>query len=84
MMWGGYGGGWTMFIGMLMMAVFWGALILLFIWGIRALTRTGTTDASAASPASPGHGAIGIVRERYARGDITKDEYEAILNDLER
>jgi len=83
MMWGGFGGGWIAVIGMSMMLVFWGTIIVLFIWGIRALSGGGTArvDPSAASP--PASGAIEIVKVRYARGEITKDEYEALRRDLD-
>ncbi|MBI4246096.1 MAG: SHOCT domain-containing protein [Candidatus Rokubacteria bacterium] len=69
-MWGA--GGLVM---MLMMLLFWGAVIAAVIVGIRWLVRQG----SSARPDT----AIDILRERYARGEINREEFEALRRDLE-
>ena len=77
MMWGydgfGFGGG-MMGIGMLL---FWGVIIAGIVLLVRAVVR------------SPGPGAkereksaLDILRERYARGEIDKAEFEQKRNDL--
>jgi len=80
-MWGdmgsmmGYGGGWG-FFGVLHMLLWWVLIILgivvLVKWlaGARGNSRTN------------GDRAQEILRERYARGEIDKDEYDARRRDL--
>jgi putative membrane protein len=89
MMWGhGFGGHGFGFPGMifggLMMLVFWGAIIVLVFFVIRALSRTGSVHSApppaAAAPA--GDRALDILRERYARGEITKEQFEQMRRDL--
>jgi putative membrane protein len=66
-------GGWQIF-GTVMMVVFWIAIIALIIWGIKRFTEgTKTTT---------GKDALDIIKERYARGEITKQEYDEIKRDL--
>ncbi len=79
MMHGWYGGiGW---IGMILGAVIWLALlvgvILLIVYGIRRLSR-----GSSSAPASQKSTAKEILQERYARGEITRDQYQQMLEDL--
>ncbi len=69
-MMGGYGWGWFMPI---VMVVFWG----LVIWGIVALVRGLSTGSSAQSDS-----ALDILKKRYARGEINKQEYEEKKKDL--
>jgi putative membrane protein len=59
---------------MLMMLVFWGVVISGFVLGIRWLARQGRESKS--DPA------IEILRQRYARGEINKEEFEARKRDL--
>ena len=75
-MWGMHQGLWGMWgIGMMfMMLVVWGVVIAGIIIAIRWLagqTRTPRSDR-----------ALDILRERYARGEIGKDEFEAKKRDL--
>jgi putative membrane protein len=68
-MWGAWG------VGMLlMMLFFWGLVIAGLVLGIRALLRV-TRD-------GPADRALEILRERYARGEIDKQEFEARRRDL--
>src|SRR3972149_4171476 len=72
-MMGGFGWGW---FGPIFMILFWG----LIIWGIVALAR-GVTG-----PGSPGpsylDSAIEVLKRRYARGEIGKEEYEEKKREL--
>jgi putative membrane protein len=79
----GDGMGWWMLWGGLMMIFFWGAIIALVVGAIQALTRreAGYTESRQTSP-SP-RPPLGIAKERYARGDIARDEFEQIKKDLE-
>jgi putative membrane protein len=71
-------GGWLgMGIGMIGMLLFW----VLIILGIVVLVKwLAGTQSSAAAP--PAKGALDIVKERYARGEIDKEEFEQKKRDL--
>ncbi len=83
MYWGpGFGWGWMM-LGGLMMLAFWGGLIALGFFAVRALTRSGA-HAGDTSSATGGRGdaALAILKERYARGEIDKEQYDSMRSDL--
>ena len=69
--WDGYGGWWMW----LMMIIFWGIIIGLVIWGINALTRR-------TGGGGGGSNALDIARERYAKGEISHEEFEKIKKNL--
>ncbi|GAB4275534.1 MAG: hypothetical protein Kow0056_05210 [Coriobacteriia bacterium] len=92
MMWG-YGGMgtsmWGGWIGMILMGLFWllvlAGIVLLVIWIARAAGGSGQ------GPSGTGRGgpqggaddpAVRIARERFARGEITKEELDEILRTL--
>ncbi len=83
MMMGGYGGygafGW---IGMILNLVFTVAVIVGIVWlVIWAVRRAGNgTPASFGQPAAPSPKEI--LQARYARGEISREEYLSILEDL--
>ena len=75
--WNGFGG-WGMGLGFIFMLLLWGLVIL----GIAALIRWLMTQSS------PSHtprdkSPLEIVQERYARGEIEREEYEQKKRDLE-
>jgi putative membrane protein len=59
-------------VAIFMMALFWVALILFIIWLAKEL-RGGRDDRSKA---------IDILKERYAKGEITKEEFEQKKRDI--
>ena len=63
--------GWWMII---WMVVFWGGLIALIVWGIMKLSRR--------NGSTPKRDPLDIAKERYAKGDIYKEEFEQIKKDL--
>lgn len=69
-MWGAWG-----IVMMLMMFVFWGVVIVGIVLAIRWLVNQGKEARST-------DGAFDILRQRYARGDICKEEFEAKKRDL--
>ena len=70
-MWG-WGGGWWWLLMPIGMIIFWGAIIALIVWGIRQFTE---------GRGSRGN-AIDIAGRRYARGEISPEEFEQIRRDL--
>ena len=78
-MWHWFDGmGWCAPFGGIGMIFVWIALIGLVVWGVIALTRRG----GAGSDISEKHRPLDIARERYAKGEISKDEFEQIKMDL--
>ena len=75
-MMGGWGMGW---FGSIFMLIFWGlvivGLVLLVRWLVFA-TRKG------ADPSQGGSRAMDILKERYARGEIDREEFEQKKQDL--
>ena len=66
--------GWFMSIGIIFTILFWGAIIALIVWGIKKVSR-GSSSAAKHSP-------LDLAKERYARGDISREEFEQIKKDL--
>jgi putative membrane protein len=71
----------------LMMILFWGGLIVLGAWVFRAVLggnppRTSNRSDGEAQDHPSGDRALDILRERYARGEISREEYEQIRDDL--
>ena len=74
MMWGG-GAGFGWLFGPLMMFVFLGAVIVLIAVSIRWLSGSGG-HATHQGPAEKRNTALDILKERYARGEIDREEFE--------
>jgi putative membrane protein len=81
MMYGFYDGysGWGegsmmgLFGGGLMMIVFWAVFIGLIVWAVREVNGRN---------AASGSRALDILKERYAKGDISKEEFESKKKDI--
>jgi len=76
--WGGFGGYGMGFVGWIFMFLFWGLIIVGIVLGVRWLLnqgRTGTTS-EAANPA------LDILKRRYARGEISKEEFDRMKQDV--
>jgi putative membrane protein len=71
----GYGMG---FFGWLFMIIFWIALIWFILW---LLKRNKYPDLST-DKESDSKNALEILKERYARGEITKKEYEEMKKEI--
>ena len=76
MWWGMQDGflGWMLF-GMLGMALFWGVVIGFIVWGVRALTAQNDKLPNRETP-------LKAAAHRYARGEITWEEFEEIKGAL--
>ncbi len=67
------GSGWWMVFGGIWMILFWGGIIALIIWAIKRLSERGGGER---------RNAMDIARERYARGEISREQYEQLRKDL--
>jgi putative membrane protein len=65
----GFGG-----IGLILMLLFWGGLIFGGVWLVKTLTNNGQNGPAATRLPS----AQEILDQRYARGEIRREEYEII------
>ena len=65
---------WWMGFGVIWMILFWGAVIALIVWAIKRFTGSSTSKRK--------NDPLDIARERYARGDITKEEFDQIRKTL--
>ena len=68
-MWGTWGIGM-----MLMMLLFWGLVFVALVLGIRWLITQGREPRADSS--------LDVLKKRYARGDIDKDQFEGMKRDL--
>ena len=75
-MWNDWGMGWG-FFGMVHMLLWW----VLIILGIVVLVKWLLGGTSRGEGSGSGH-ALEVLRERYARGEIGKDEFEQKKRDL--
>ncbi len=86
--WGGQYGGWGMmgpgmmggFGWMAIMPVLWLAFLGLIIWAVVAAVR-GSSQSGSQDSSKTGS-ALEVLKERYARGEINKEEYEEKKKDL--
>ncbi|RLC69846.1 MAG: SHOCT domain-containing protein [Chloroflexi bacterium] len=72
-MWCMPGMGWWMVISGILVIIFLVGLIVLIVWGIKQVSGHNSAEAKKA---------LGIAQERYARGEITKEEFEQLKKDL--
>ncbi len=72
------GMGLWMLFGGVWMVLFWGAIIALIVWGITKLTKGRDSGPSSSEKGSP----LDIAKERYARGEISKEEFQQIKKDV--
>lgn len=74
----GYGMGFGWF-GMIFMGLFWIVIIGLSIWLLSKIFPQ-----NQGSQSTGGETPLDILKRRYARGELSKEEYEAIRVNLER
>jgi putative membrane protein len=76
MWWGWHEGfGWWMWFGWAWMLIFWGVVIGLIVWGVKTLTGRDVKSPERDTP-------LEIAERRYALGEITREEFEAIKHTL--
>jgi putative membrane protein len=62
-----------MVFGMIWMVIFWGAVVWLIVWGIGQVSGGGRRRDD-----DP----IEIAKRRYARGEITREQFDQLQRDL--
>jgi len=67
-------------VGLLVMLLFWGVLIAGAVWLAKAVFVG--RDRPQGTPGGPGPNPREILDQRYARGEIAREEYERIRADL--
>lgn len=76
MHWGNFGmGGWGMGFGWISMIIVWAVIILGVYYLIRLI-------AGGAKKEGPKETALDILKKRYARGEISKEEFDRMKDDL--
>ena len=76
----GFGMGWNWWVMGLMMLLFWGGLVVLAVLLVRGLFPGGGQLPS--GPAGHEPTARQILDQRYARGEITREQFEQMKRDL--
>ena len=66
----GLGGG-------IMMIIFWAAIILAIVWIVKEVGGRNNSDKTRHAKS-----AIEILKERYAKGEITKEQFESMKKDV--
>ena len=72
------GCGWWMVFRGIWMLVFWVAIMALVVWGVKKRVGHVESKGSTAERRDP----LEIAKERYAKGQISKEEFEQIKKDL--
>ena len=76
--WGGWG--WGMGFGWIFMMLFW----VLIVLGVVVLAKwLFSAGGSGGRSGGSGKSALDILKERYARGEINREQYEQMRRDLE-
>ncbi len=73
MQWGNWG--WGMGFGWIFMIIFWVLVILGVVYLVQIATRGGISPGQKETP-------LDILKKRYAKGEITKEEFERMKDDL--
>ena len=72
----GFDGGWLwMVFGFIVFILFWGGVIWLVVWLVRNVTGHGGSRSDSQNP-------LDIAKARYAKGEITKEQFDQIKKDL--
>jgi len=78
-MWQAHEGmGWWMVFGGILTILFWAGVFALVVWVIARLVG----HEGSRSTAGTKHNPLDIARERYARGELTKEQFDQIRKDL--
>jgi putative membrane protein len=68
-----------MIVGLLIILLILIGLVVLVVWAVRRTTNPATNAGISARPQT----AKEVLQQRYARGEITREQYQEMLQDLE-
>ena len=73
-----------MFFGGLMMLLFWGGFLALIFFAVKSFAQSRSSQGGSSSTGAHNSSdkAVGVLKERYARGEISKEEYDDIRQNL--
>lgn len=77
-------GGWGVLWMGLMMAVVWLPLIVILVWALRQFGQPFRREEPPPGRAAPEPDAVELARRAYARGELVRERYLEIINDLEQ
>jgi putative membrane protein len=81
MRWGDYGWGmgfgWGMGLGWLIFLLFWVLVVLGIVYLVKLIVSGGRSGRVAETP-------LDILKRRYAKGEISKEEFEKMKEDIQR
>jgi len=72
------GMGWWMMFGGVWLLLFLGGIIALIVWGVKKVTEGKDSRSNSSRRSNP----LDIAKERYAKGEITREEFDQIKKDL--
>jgi putative membrane protein len=72
-----------MFIGIFVMLLFWGIIITIVFFAVNSLIRSSQSGGPREEPPRERQTPLEILQERYARGEINRQEYKEMRDDLE-
>jgi uncharacterized membrane protein len=76
--------GWGVFWMFLMMSVFWLPIIVIVLWGLRGFSGpAGRYEPPASRPRSEAPDAREVARQTYARGEIDREQFLQLIEDLD-
>ncbi len=75
MNWGNYG--WGMGFGWIFMVLFWVLVIVGVVYIVQTISRRAGQPGGEETP-------LDILKKRYAKGEITKEEFERMKDDLKK
>ncbi len=75
MHWGNYG--WGMGLGWIYMVVFWAVIVTAVVYLVRFVDKRSGSEALHETP-------LDSLKHRYAKGEITREEFERMKDDLRK
>ncbi len=78
----GFGLGFGGVFSIILNVLFWALVVGLIVWVVSSLVSGRATSHLPSNTATPSESALDILNKRYARGEITKTEYEDMRRNL--